>query len=145
MPAQTDASSAGLFRRLAAACYDILLVAGILTASSFGIVAARGGEAVPAGSPGYRLFLFAEVAAFFVLFWCRGGQTLGMRAWSIRVETTQGRPLSVRLAALRFAAALLSLAVLGLGFLWIALDPNRSAWHDRLSGTRVVRSPRSRA
>jgi uncharacterized RDD family membrane protein YckC len=64
-----------------------------------------------------------------------------MRSWGIRVETEAGTALEGRRAALRFAAGLLSLASLGLGFLWIVVDPDRKAWHDRLSGTRVVRLP----
>jgi uncharacterized RDD family membrane protein YckC len=38
----------------------------------------------------------------------------------------------------RLAAAALSWLALGLGWLWILVDPQRRAWHDRLSGTRVV-------
>lgn len=112
-------------------------------ASSFVLIIARGGRAIPAGHPGYQLFIFAQAAAFFIVFWCRGGQTLGMRAWRLRVETRGGQPLTVATAAARFAAALLSLAAFGLGFLWVLLDAHRSAWHDRLSGTRVVLLPRS--
>jgi uncharacterized RDD family membrane protein YckC len=132
---------AGLPRRLAAACYDLLLLGGILMVSSYAVIVARGGEPVAAGNVVFRLFLAAQVATFFIYFWCRGGQTLGMRAWRIRVESAQGGPLSVKVATIRFTAALLSLAVLGLGFAWILVDPHRNAWHDRLSGTRVARLP----
>lgn len=134
---------AGLARRFAAALYDLLLVAGIVMASSFVLIIARGGRAVPVGHPGYQLFLVAQAAAFFILFWHRGGQTLGMRAWRIRVESLRGEPLTLPVAARRFAAALLSLAAFGLGFLWMLIDPLKRTWHDRLSGTRVVLLPRS--
>lgn len=137
-PAQ---QAAGLARRLAAGAYDLLVLAGVLVATSFAVVIARGGRAVPTGDPGYQAFLLAQVASYFILFWSRGGQTPGMRAWAIRVETAAGAAVPVRTAALRFAAALLSAAALGLGFAWVMADREGRAWHDRWSGTRVVRAP----
>jgi uncharacterized RDD family membrane protein YckC len=131
--------AAGLWRRLAAACYDLLLLVGVVMLTSFGVVVARGGNAVPAGDRAFQVFVVVQVAAFFIMFWSRGGQTLGMRAWRIRVQMQDGGPLRTTIAACRFAAALLSAAALGLGFLWIAIDRDSRAWHDRLAGTRVVR------
>jgi uncharacterized RDD family membrane protein YckC len=125
-------------RRLAAGAYDLLLLAGILMASGYAVVVARGGEAVPSGDTAYRLFVLAQAAAFYAGFWSWSGQTLGMRTWRIRVETLAGRTPTLHIALLRFFAALLSLAPLGLGFWWILLDPQRRAWHDRIAGTRVV-------
>jgi uncharacterized RDD family membrane protein YckC len=60
-----------------------------------------------------------------------------MRAWGIRLYGTGGEPVGWNRAALRFAAAWLSLAGFGLGFLWPALSPERASWHDLLSGTRI--------
>jgi len=39
---------------------------------------------------------------------------------------------------IRVAGAYLSALALGLGYLWILLDPDRLSWHDRLSSTRLV-------
>lgn len=130
--------AASLLRRLAAGCYDLLLLTGVLMLTSFIIVVARGGAAVPAGTPAYQAFVGVQVAAFFIGFWARGGQTLGMRAWHIRVEASDGTSVTLRAAAIRFAASLVSVAPLGLGFAWILVDPDGRAWHDRLSGTRVA-------
>jgi uncharacterized RDD family membrane protein YckC len=35
----------------------------------------------------------------------------------------------------------LSWLPLGLGFFWVLFDRDRRAWHDRLSGTRLVFRP----
>jgi uncharacterized RDD family membrane protein YckC len=35
--------------------------------------------------------------------------------------------------------------VAGIGFLWIAFDPGKQAWHDKIAGTAVVRVPKSAA
>jgi uncharacterized RDD family membrane protein YckC len=135
------ARAAALLRRLAAGAYDALILAGLLMLTSFVLIAARGGAAVPAGNPAYQAFLAAQVAAFFIGFWCRGGQTPGMRTWRLRVEAEAGARLTLRAASLRFAAAVVSIAALGLGFWWILVDPQGRAWHDRLSRTRVVPVP----
>lgn len=123
---------------MAAAGYDLLVLGGVLMSSSYGIIIARGGAAVPAGNIAYQIFLLLQAAAFFIFFWCRGGQTPGMRAWGLRVEMNDGRSLTPGVAALRLAVALLSGATAGLGFLWILFDPQRRSWHDRLCDTRVM-------
>ena len=106
--------------------------------SSFILVIARGGEALPPGHPGYRLFLLAQVGAYFIGFWWRGGQTPGMRTWRIRVEGADGSRLTLARSALRFGAAVLSVAALGVGFWWMLADAQARSWHDRLSGTRMT-------
>ena len=131
--------AAGLFRRLAAGCYDLLVLAGVLMLTSFLVIVARGGVAVPAGNSVYEGFLAIQVGAFFIGFWCCGGKTPGMRAWHLRVETAQGGTLTLAAAAKRFGATLVSAAPAGLGFLWMLADPERRTWHDRFSGTRIVR------
>ncbi len=129
-----------LLLRLAATAYDLLVVAGVLALGSLVIVVARGGDAVPAGSTGYRLFLCTLSAGYFIGFWSHGGQTPGMRTWNLRVQTCAGKPLSILQAAGRFAAALLSAGCLGIGLAWLVVDRRQLAWHDRLSGTRIVRT-----
>ena len=38
----------------------------------------------------------------------------------------------------RYLSYLISTLPLGIGFLWIAIDPQRQGWHDKLAGTSVV-------
>jgi uncharacterized RDD family membrane protein YckC len=58
------------------------------------------------------------------------------------VEREDGGLLTWSDSLRRLGWALLSLLALGLGFLWILVDPQRRAWHDRLSGTRIVVVPK---
>ena len=81
--------------------------------------------------------------AYAVLSWRRGGQTLGMRPWRLRVTGAQGGPAPVRELAKRYAWGTLSLLLAGAGFWWAWFDRERLTWHDRLSGTRMVREPKS--
>jgi uncharacterized RDD family membrane protein YckC len=102
------------------------------------VVAVRLFEGVPPGSVWFPLCLLAIVVAFFCGFWVHGGQTLGMRAWRIRLVTDDGAPLGWLRAAARFSAALVALAPAGLGFWWALRDERKRAWHDRWTRTRVV-------
>ncbi len=134
---------ASLFRRLAAGVYDLLLLAGLLMVAGFIAIAARHGEPVPPGNLPFQLSLLTLIALFYAWFWSHGGQTLGMRSWRLKVEMLDGRPLTMAVALLRFAAGLLSVGALGLGILWILVDPEKRAWHDRLTGTHVVQLPKA--
>lgn len=130
---------APLWRRLAALGYDLLVIAALAVCFTLVVLAARLGRAVPPGSVWFELSLLGIAALFFAGFWARGGQTLGMRAWRIRVVTDEGLPLTPVRAALRFAAGLVALLPAGLGFWWGAFDRDRRGWHDRWTRTRVVR------
>lgn len=133
---------AGVFRRLAAGCYDALLLGAIWMLVTLVIIAMRGGAPVPAGEPAYQLLLLVTAALFFITSWVRGGQTLGMRAWRLRVETASGQPLDLRTGTLRFIAGLLTVITGGLGLFWLWVDRDSLTWHDRLAGTRVVVVPK---
>jgi len=137
----TQAVTPGLFRRLAVMVYDSLLLAALFTVAAALVVLPAGlafGIQIPDGHPLFRAYLVAVSLVFFCGFWTRAGHTLGMRAWRVKVVRKDGSPITLRDALLRYFAALLSWAPLGLGFLWILVDPQRLAWHDRLSGTRLV-------
>ena len=78
-------------------------------------------------------------AAYAIVSWRRGGQTLGMRAWRLRVAGADGTRPSWRALWLRFLVGQLSLLPAGLGFWWAWIDRDRLAWHDRASGTRMLK------
>ncbi len=134
----------GLLRRLAALVYDGILLVALLLAATVPVLLLTDGQPVAPGNPWYRLYLFVICGSFFCFFWIRGGQTLGMRAWRLRVVTQDGMPLDLRHCVIRFLSAIPSIAFVGLGFLWVAIDQEGCAWHDRLSRTRVILLPQNR-
>ena len=136
-------TQAGFLRRLAAMAYDTLVLLALFMLAGFCTIIATSGEAVAAGSPWFQALLLLLAIAYFCGSWMRGGQTIGMKAWRLRVARIDGSPLDARSAALRFVTAALSWAVFALGFLWILIDPQSRAWHDRLSATRLVRIPKA--
>jgi len=100
---------------------------------------------------------------YFTWFWVRGGQTLAMKTWHIRVEGPDGAPLTRGRALVRYlaawlwflppigAAASMDVGTLGVGgffavliayvlayALLARLHPQRQFLHDLLCGTRLV-------
>ena len=125
----------GLLRRLAALVYDALLLFALLFAATVPVLVVTGGRAVGPDEPAYTAWLFAVSYVYLGWCWTRSGQTLGMRAWRMRVRTRDGARLDWRHALARFAAALVSIGAAGVGLLWVAFDRDRLSLHDRLSGT----------
>lgn len=113
----------------------ILLFAVAFFAGSIFLFASRGELAV---SPLQRTlqgaFVLGVIALYLLWCWLRGGQTLPMKAWRIRlVDVTPPRAL------LRFVYALV-LVPTGLSVVWALFDREGQFLHDRLAGTRLVRA-----
>lgn len=139
----SDARPALVGWRLLALLYDLFPVAGLWFLVAAGFVAAHG-DAVTGGMLGMVEFaaLVAVTGLYAVASWRRGGQTLGMRPWRLRVVAADGGRPTVRHLVVRYGVGIASLLAGGLGFWWAWLDPRGRAWHDRASGTRMVRLPR---
>jgi uncharacterized RDD family membrane protein YckC len=134
-----------LLRRVGAMLYDTLLIIAVLFIVTIPFIALRGGEPVESGNNfPYQITLSIVVFVFFVGFWSRSGRTLGMQSWGVRAETESGQIPSVGQASIRFFASILSWLPLGLGFLWQLWDKEKLAWHDRLSGTRLMHYPKKK-
>ena len=139
MPAS---DSAPPWRRLAAVFYDVLVLVAIWMFAAALVLLAFHGEVDVAHQPALYHFvlqgvLLALTALYFVFSWSRGGQTIGMRAWRVRlVDENRRSPMPAR-SLLRFALGLVSL--LGtFGFIWCFFDPDRRAWHDVMARTRMI-------
>jgi len=134
----------GFLRRLAAISYDLVLLFGVLFLAVTLVVVPYElifGMPFPHDEHfhrlGLQLYLVTVVGLFLVFFWVRGGQTLGMRAWRLRLVRDDGTGLGLRDALVRLAWATLCIAPAGAGLLWMLLDPDRLTCYDRLSRTRL--------
>jgi len=127
---------------LAALIYDWVLLTGVLFGATVVVLAFRAGEAFQPHDAGYSAYLIGTGAVFFSWFWIHGGQTLGMRAWKIKLITVDGRPITWRQALWRCGWALAGAACFGLGYLWLLVDPERRCWQDIASGTQIIACPR---
>jgi uncharacterized RDD family membrane protein YckC len=84
------------------------------------------------------IFILGVIIAYHVLFTVLAGQTPGKALLGLRVVTVEGKRLSYLRASMRLAGYLLSGVMFYLGFLWIIVDDQRQAWHDKLAGTYVI-------
>ncbi len=165
------APAAGLLRRLAALVYDGLLLLAILFVGTLAILPLTGGEGITPAAPGlgaylaYRAYLALLALGYFGLAWTRGGQTLGMMAWKIRLgaadDNAPGWPAAIRRFALGLALVVaaesgLRLALgpggsarvvaggflllpLFVNFAWIPFDARGRSLQDLASRTRILR------
>ena len=79
------------------------------------------------------------LAAYGAVMWKLRGSTIGGIVFDLRVVRLDGREIDWETAIVRALGCFLSLAVAGLGFIWIAFDGSHQAWHDKIAGTVVVR------
>ena len=161
----SDLRAAGLRIRLAAMVYDALLLIGLAFIVSYAMLASLQWS-YPMSAPqrvGLQAVLFVAMGAYLVICWTRTGQTLGMKAWRLKVVDSNGRPPRTMRAIARYVlawhlwipglalAALVRptttslLVALVAGFALLTLpalfDRQRRLMHDRWTGTRIVRVP----
>ena len=123
--------------------YDGLLLVALWFVATALLLAVSGGHLADPDRSLWLLYtlrvsLLLVTLLFFAGFWIHGGQTLGMRAWRLKLICTSGDSVGWKQALWRFAAAIPSVGAFGLGLFWMLLDQERCALHDHLSGTRLV-------
>lgn len=157
-----SAPACPLWRRLCALVYDLLIVVAIMLASVMVGLLVTGGHLLDEHQHlrayWFPFFEAACVGGYFVASWRRGGQTVGMRPWRIRLTRDDGGTPTLQQALIRVLVAaaplilLLLEPMLGLrATLWTLLavwagwftvavfDPRRRALHDIAAGTEMRR------
>lgn len=150
---QNDFARAGFFRRLAAMIYDLLVAVAvamcaglvymlvILLSFENGLIPTLGYEHFMDFFQQSMLFktlsqvwVGAWVIGFFLWFWRNGGQTIGMRAWRLRLFSTTDKPMGYSRALLRVICS-----VGGLGTLFVLFDvKNKQSLQDRIAKTEML-------
>lgn len=138
-----EAELAGLRRRLASMLYESMLLLGVLALTFLVPYLILGAVASFTPSGGVLwLHVFVVLGAYFVWYWRRGGQTLAMQTWRLKiVDACTGRTASLGRCWLRYALAWPSVLLGGVGLLWALVDRDRQFLHDRLAGTCIVLLP----
>jgi uncharacterized RDD family membrane protein YckC len=153
-------NNAPLKRRLFSMLYEAMLLFGVLFISGWLFSTLLQQRNALYLRHGLELWLFVVLTAYFVWFWCHGGQTLAMKTWRVRLVTRDGGPITPLRAIGRFLLAWLwflpgllmawlmhaqgwmLVVIPALNFLlWtstVYFDPQRQFLHDRLAGTRVI-------
>jgi uncharacterized RDD family membrane protein YckC len=82
------------------------------------------------------------LATYGAIMWKLKGTTIGGIVFGLKVIRVDGQPLDWAIATVRALSCFLSLVFAGMGFIWIAFDVDKQAWHDKIAGTAVVRVPK---
>lgn len=142
-PTQSETTfiNCSMWRRLATIFYDTLLLCCVVFLA-WQPVPLLPDSIHPALGRGLRLgYLLAICFLFFGWFWTHGGQTLGMRAWRVKlinVGMKNSDEVSWSDAWIRYISAMLSWIVLGSGFIHAIFNKDKSSWHDLLSETKLI-------
>jgi uncharacterized RDD family membrane protein YckC len=152
--------TAPAWRRFAAIVYDVLAVVAIVMVVGLLAQMATGGHITDAQGHlvawWYQPMQALVVGAYYLVSWMRGGQTLGMRPWRIRVVSADGEPVGFARGVIRLVVAALPLLLLLLyavsslrvalwaplaGWVVILLpslfDARRRGLHDMAAGTEI--------
>ena len=151
-PYHPDLPPAPLWRRLAAAVYDFMLLFALwmlVGALAFAFYNMAGLPLEESGRPPFWFqrgvllpLLLLATWGFFAWFWLHGGQTLGMRAWRLVARDWLHGPMNLPQTVARFIGGTASWLAFGLGYLLVLVRPYQS-FHDRLSRTETVLMPKS--
>ena len=128
----------GVARRLMSMAYESLLVFAVALFAGLAFYGIANGRLSGVVRHLFQLYLFLVLGIYFVACWSRGGRTLPMQTWKMRVVRGDGMSVGIGQAMLRYVLAWLSLLSIGAGFLWAFFDRDRQFLHDRLAGTRIV-------
>ena len=150
--AASTSNTANLLRRLMALMYDafllfaitlgyggLLLIIKILFNGTTGLEDIQPGPVIQAIS---FLGWLASLGGYYYICWRKQGQTMGMKAWRLKLQQPDGTLASPQQAILRCVLATLSLAAAGIGYLWCLLPPAKACLHDIYTGTEVVLLPK---
>lgn len=162
-------TQAPIIKRLLAIFYDAFLLIAILFLAMALLLLISAGHPFQDGDPLITAYLLVVSFGFFGWFWTHGGQTLGMRAWKLRVQQRSGDAITWRQTVVRFATALPAWVVLCIGtalvtniqlsthawldqlsqpvgwlifitgIVWLVIDQWPDGWRDKLSGTQVIK------
>lgn len=137
--------TASFMKRLGAMFYDFMLALSSALVMGFFFTAVAMSlfnmENIQAGSPAAKaifMLLVLFTFGFYGWFWTHGGQTLGMRAWKLKLVRQDATPITWLHAFFRFCYAIVSWLPFGAGYFWMLVDRRKLAWHDHISKTYII-------
>lgn len=121
----------GFWRRTGAYIIDAIVL-GIIGAVLGAVL--YGGDQFRSGGLNFLVSI-----VYFIGFWTYwNGQTIGDRVLGFRVVKTDGSALTLTTAIIRYIGLIIAFLVVFIGVIWVAFDPQKQGWHDKIAGTYVV-------
>ena len=125
-------------KRLAATIYDFFLLLGVWFGCGSIALWLNEGEIL---HPAIGAFIvLASAWGFYSFFWIKGGRTLGMAAWNIKICSSTEKSINLIQTTKRFIINIFIVFTLGLPLLQIYFSKDKKALNDRLSGTELTLS-----
>lgn len=137
---------AHLTRVLGAIIYDLIIVFAIIfIAAQWFPLIPESLQADPAINLFKQVYILGISFIYFAYSWRRGGQTIGMKSWRIRLcnQVDTQNKISWHQCAIRYLVAIISWLAAGLGFIWIIFSEQHRSWHDLASSTVLVMVPKA--
>jgi len=126
-------------RRLLVMLYDAVILLGLLMLASAVALPFGDVNKVALRDFWFTFWLLFVCFAYLGGCWRYGGMTVGMRAWKVRLISSNEPIISWPMCLLRFLVGLVSLSVLGLGILWALVDQKNRTWYDRAAHTLLIK------
>lgn len=128
------------WKHFAAFIYDIFPIFGILVVTSGITLVFRQGNDVQPYTWWFILLVYLEISIYYIYFWKVGGQTIGMKAWKLKIipknnnQTSLTWPQSI----LRFFVGVFSTLLAGLGIFWKTFSKENLTWMDIISQSQTI-------
>ncbi len=128
-----------IWKHFAAFVYDIFPILGILILTSGTILVFRSGNDVQPYTWWFILITYLEVALYYIYSWKIGGQTIGMKAWKIKLKSlNEQEQITWAQSTFRFIAGVVSTLLLGAGIFWKLFSNEQKSWMDLISSSLTV-------
>lgn len=133
-------------RIIGSVIYDTLISLGILMIMGFIAVFIHflitGEESISANNNwAFQVYLLISILCYFFYFWKKSGQTVGMKAWKLKLISTRPTEITFAQLAVRVIVAVPAYGFLLLGVLWQYADKRQLNWHDIASHTKLIHIP----
>jgi uncharacterized RDD family membrane protein YckC len=87
----------------------------------------------------FYLLVLVVTIGYQIYFWGTSGSTPGMRMFRLRVvDAVSGGPIGFSRATIRWLMTLVNSWACYIGWIWVAFDPRKQGWHDKVANTVVV-------
>jgi len=117
----------------------LMMIAGFIAVGVNRLVT---GQETIENSPLFQIYILVLIISYFFYFWHRSGQTVGMKAWRIKLISQDQTPLTVKKMSIRIIVAVPSFCLLLIGVLWQYLDKSDLNWQDHASQTKLIYMPK---
>ena len=136
---QPETGYCPMSRRLLVMFYDAIILLGLLMLASAAALPFGDVNKVAFHDFWFTLWLLLVCFTYLGSCWRYGGMTVGMRAWKIRLISSNEQLITWPMCLLRFLVGLISLSVFGLGILWAMVDQKNRTWYDLATHTLLIK------